>query len=105
MWNCHFIDISTLGWVLLAWTNVSDFVFACICKYSIFIFKIIYTVEPRLSESPLSESSVIQTLFLILKSQKTIWLSAKPSNKWKMSVWFLDLLGLSYHSTVGRKAY
>ena len=28
------------------------------------------TVEPRLSESPLSEPSVIRTLCLILKSQK-----------------------------------
>ena len=31
-----------------------------------------YTVEPQLSESPLSEPSVIQTLFRILKSKKTI---------------------------------
>ena len=30
------------------------------------------TVEPRLSESPLSELSVIQTLFRILKYQETI---------------------------------
>ena len=66
----------------------------------------ICTVEPRLSESPLSKPSVIRMLFLILKSQKIIWFSAKPKliiNK--MSVWFLDLLGLLYHSTVGRKAY
>ena len=34
------------------------------------IFIYIYTVEPRLSESPLSKPSVIRTLFLILKSQK-----------------------------------
>ena len=30
------------------------------------------TVEPRLSKSPLSEPSVIRTLFQILKSLKTI---------------------------------
>ena len=30
------------------------------------------TVEPQLSESPLSEPSVIRTLFLFLKSQKAI---------------------------------
>ena len=41
----------------------------------------INTVEPRLSESLLSEPSVIWTLFWILKSQKTVWFYAKPSNK------------------------
>ena len=30
------------------------------------------TVGPQLSESPLSELSVIRTLFRILKSQKTV---------------------------------
>ena len=29
-----------------------------------------YTVEPRLSKSPLSEPSVIRTLFRVLKSQR-----------------------------------
>ena len=32
----------------------------------------ICTVGPQLSESPLSEPSVIRTLFRILKSQKTV---------------------------------
>ena len=32
----------------------------------------IYTAGPRLSESPLSEPSVIRTLFRILKCQKTV---------------------------------
>ena len=41
---------------------------------------------------------------LNFKIQKTPWFSAKSSSKW-MSVWILDLLGLLYHSTVGRKAY
>ena len=57
------------------------------------------TVGPLLSESPLSKPSVMWTLFCILKSQKTVWFSG---NKW-MLVWFLDLLGLLYHTTVGRK--
>ena len=46
------------------------------------------TVEPQLSESPLSEPSVIQMLFQILKSQKIIWFSPKPSNKWNVYVIF-----------------
>ena len=46
------------------------------------------TVEPRLSKSPLSEPSVIRTLFQILKSQKTVRFSAKPSNKWNACVIF-----------------
>ena len=46
------------------------------------------TVEPRLSKSPLSEPSVIRTLFRILKSQKTVRFSAKPSNKWNAYVIF-----------------
>ena len=42
----------------------------------------VYTVGPQLSESTLSESLVIlQTLFQILKSQKTTWFSSKSSNK------------------------
>ena len=63
-----------------------------------------YTVEPQLSVSPLFEPSVIQMLFRILKSQKTIWFSTKSSNKWNACV-ILDLLVLLYHSTVGRKSY
>ena len=39
------------------------------------------TVEPQLSESPLSEPSVIRTLFRILKYQEMIGFSAKASNK------------------------
>ena len=46
------------------------------------------TVGPQLSESPLSEPSVIRTLFLILKYQKTIRFSAKASNKWNACVIF-----------------
>ena len=45
----------------------------CIIKYA-------STVGPRLSESPLSEPSVIQTLFRILKYQEMIGFSTKPSN-------------------------
>ena len=37
-----------------------------------YIYIYIYTVEPRLSESPLSEPLVIRMLFQILKSQKTV---------------------------------
>ena len=37
---------------------------------------VVDTVEP-----PFSEPSVIQTLFQILKSQKMVKFSAKPSNK------------------------
>ena len=62
------------------------------------------TVEPRLSESPLYELSVIWMLFWILKSKKMPWFSAKPSNKWNAYM-ILDLLGLLYHGTVGRRAY
>ena len=59
------------------------------------IFK--YTVEPWLSKSPLSKSSVIRTLFQILKPQKTIWFSAKQSNKWNAYVIFrLARLIISY---------
>ena len=43
--------------------------------------KIHSTVGPRLSESPLSEPSVIRTLFGITKSLKTTWFSVKTSNK------------------------
>ena len=39
---------------------------------AIYIYIYIYTVGPRLSKSPLSEPSVIRTLFRILKSQKTV---------------------------------
>ena len=39
------------------------------------------TAETWLSEFPLSEPSVIQMLFQILKPQKIIWFSAKPSKK------------------------
>ena len=46
------------------------------------------TVEPWLSESPLSEPLVIQTLFQILKYQETIGFSAKPSNIWNACVIF-----------------
>ena len=60
------------------------------------------TVGPWLSESLLSEPSIIWTLFWMLKSQKTIWFSAKLNEK---SVWFLDLLRLLYHSTADRNAY
>ena len=43
-------------------------------------------------------------LFLILKFQKQFdFLQNQVINE--MSVCFLDLLGLLYHSTVGRKAY
>ena len=59
------------------------------------------TVGPRLSESPLSEPSVIWILFQILKSfdfQQSHVINGMP-------VWYLDLLGLLYHSTVDRKAY
>ena len=64
----------------------------------------ISTVEPWLSESPLSEPSVIQMLFWTLKSEKTPWfLQNQVINE--IPVWFLDLLGLVYHSTVGKKAY
>ena len=48
----------------------------------------IYTVEPRLSKPLLSETSVIRMLFQILKSQKIIWFSTKPSNKWQVCVIF-----------------
>ena len=62
---------------------------------------LLYTVEPRLSEFPLSEPSVIRMLFLILKSQKQFdYLQNQVINE--ISVYLLDLL---YHSTVGRKAY
>ena len=61
------------------------------------------TVEPRLSESPLSEPSVFQKLFLILKYQKQFdFLQNEVINE--KSVWFLNLLGLLYHSAVGIKA-
>ena len=63
----------------------------------------IYTVGPRLSESPLSEPSVIRTLFRILKSQKTDFLQNQVINE--MPVSFIDLLGLLYHSTLDRKLY
>ena len=62
------------------------------------------TVEPRLSEFLLSESSVIRKLFQILKSKRRFdYLQNQVINE--MPVWFLDLLGLLYHSTVGKKAY
>ena len=59
------------------------------------------TVGPRLSESSLSEPLFIRTLFWILKSfdfQQNQVINGMP-------VWFLDLLGLLYHSTVDRKTY
>ena len=46
------------------------------------------TVGPQLFKFPLSEPLVIRTLFWILKSQKTPWLSAKPSNKWNACMIF-----------------
>ena len=55
------------------------------------------TVEPELSRSPLSESSVIRMLFRILKYQEMIEFLAKPSNKWKACVIFRLV-------RVGRKA-
>ena len=59
----------------------------------------IYTVEPWLSESPLSEPSVIQTLFRILKYQEMIGFSAKASNKWNAYVIFrLVRLIVSWYS-------
>ena len=58
------------------------------------------TVGPWLSESLLSEHSIYPNAILNLKSHKTIWFSTEPSND--MLVWFLDLLGLLYHSTVDR---
>ena len=55
------------------------------------------TVDPLLSESPLSEPSVIRTLFSIIKSLKMTskWFSVKISNKWNACV----ILGLLYHSS------
>ena len=71
------------------------------CVTIINIHMNVCTVEPWLSESPLSEPLVIQMLFQILKPQKIIWFSAKPSNKWNTCVIF-RLVRLS---TVCRKAY
>ena len=65
--------------------------------YIIIIY--IYTIGPRLFESPLSKPSVIRTLLQILKSQKTIWFSAKTSNKWNAYVIFrLHSLVISKYS-------
>ena len=61
------------------------------------------------SRTSIIRISIIQTLSYlntILKSQKNnliMYLQNQVINE--MSVWFLDLLGLLYHSTVGRKAY
>ena len=59
------------------------------------------------SRTSIIRISIIQTLSYlntILKSQKNnliMYLQNQVINE--MSVWFLDLLGLLYHSTVGRK--
>ena len=45
------------------WPSCCQFSISCLITF-------VNTVEPRLSESPLSEPSVTQMLFLILKSQK-----------------------------------
>ena len=57
------------------------------------IHKYASTVGPRLFESPLSEPSVIWTLFWILKSLKMPWFSTKLSNKWNACM-FLRLVRL-----------
>ena len=44
------------------------------------------------------------TLFRMLKYQEMIGFSANQVIN-EMPVWFLDLLSLLYHSTVGKKAY
>ena len=57
------------------------------------------TVEPWLPKYPLSKPLVIQTLFQILKFQKTIsidFLQNQVINE--MPMWFLDLLGLTINS-------
>ena len=46
------------------------------------------TIETWLSESPLSEPSVILMLFWILKYQEIIEFSAKPSYKWNTCMIF-----------------
>ena len=56
------------------------------------------------SRTSIIQISIIWTLdypnnILISKSQKTIQLSTKLSNKWNASI-SLDYLGLLYHSTV-----
>ena len=51
------------------------------------------TVGPRLSESLLSDPSIIQKLFQNFESQETISFSAKSSNKWNACVIF-RFLGL-----------
>ena len=71
------------------------------CDWNMYKESFCSTVEPRLSETPLSEPSIIRTLFRISKYQETIGFSAIN----EMPVCFLDLLGLLYYSTVGRKAY
>ena len=45
---------------------------ATIRKLATYIVQQLCIVGPRLSESPLSEPSVIRTLFRILKSQKRV---------------------------------
>ena len=63
----------------------------------------------KYSRTSIIRISIIQTLgypnaIFNFKILKTIWFSAKPSNKWNVHV-ILDLLGLLYHSAVGKKAY
>ena len=67
------------------------------------------TVGPSLSESPLSESLLSEPLlsyhYFEFLNPKIWFYFLQNQTISDMPVWFLDLLGLLYHSTVGRKAY
>ena len=58
------------GWFITSYAYINT----CVCAFYLVAMDYIFlsTVGPRLSESPLPETSVIRTLFQILKFQKTV---------------------------------
>ena len=77
---------------------IDPYLFIYINSYDYFC-----TAGPWLSESPLFEPSIILMLFLFWNPKtKFDFLQNQVINR--MLVWFLDMLGLLYHSTVDRKS-
>ena len=62
------------------------------------------TVEPWLSESPLSEPWLSEHYFKFENPKRRLDLLQNQVIN-ETPIWFLELLGLLYHSTVGKKAY